>query len=122
MTSISDLLTSVKYRVVNAPSDAIVTQFLNDSLLELDRDIGITIDSTNISTVYHGILIDMAHIKILRYMLSQESFSIGGEMSVNRREILETIKDMEKTLSLTLRKVILAGQSGVNFTVPVINE
>ena len=122
MTFISDLLTSVKYRVVNAPSDAIVTQFLNDSLLELDRDIGITIDSTNISTVYQGILIDMAHIKILRYMLSQESFSIGGEMSVNRREILETIKDMEKTLSLTLRKVILAGQSGVNFTVPVINE
>lgn len=124
MVSVTDLVSKVRNRVANVPSavtDAMIDEYLDDSIIEVQNITGDTISSTSIDTKYQSILTDLGAIKVMRYML-QPNFSLGGELSISRGgrgQILDLIRDMDKKIANDLSQVKTSG--GVSTTEPEIN-
>ena len=123
MVSVTDLVSKVRNRVASIPSsitDAMIDEYIDDSIIEVQNLTGDTISSTAVDTEYQSILTDMGVIKVLRYML-QPSFSLGGELSINRRETLDLIRDLEKKISNDINNLMRMSTGGVATTEPEIN-
>jgi hypothetical protein len=98
-----------------------VTEYVEDSIIEIQNMNSVTILNTSIDTKYQAILTDMGAIKVLRYML-QPGFSLGGELSINRSETMALIREMEKKVAKDLNTIVtISSSGGVATTEPKIN-
>jgi hypothetical protein len=124
MVTSSDIATKVRNRVASIPSsitNAMVTEYVEDSIIEIQNMNSVTILNTSIDTKYQAILTDMGAIKVLRYML-QPGFSLGGELSINRSETMALIREMEKKVAKDLNTIVtISSSGGVATTEPKIN-
>jgi hypothetical protein len=123
MVSVTDLVSKVRNRVADIPSaitDAMIDEYLDDSIIEVQNEMSVTISSSAIDTEYQAILTDMGVIKVLKYML-QPNFSLGGELSINRREVLDLIRDLEKKVAKDLNTIMRITSGSVATTEPEIN-
>jgi hypothetical protein len=123
MVATADIADKVRNRIANIPSaitDTIIEEYVSDSIIEVQNLTGESITSSAIDTKYQAALTDMGVIKVLRYML-QPSFSLGGELSINRRETLDLIRDLEKKVSKDLNGIIIFGSTSVFSTEPSLN-
>lgn len=123
MVTVTDLVSKVRNRVANIPSaitDAMIDEYLDDSIIEVQNITGDTISSTSIDTEYQAILTNLGVIKVHQYML-QPSFSLGGELSINRREVLDLIRELEKKVAKDISDLMRMSTGGVATTEPEIN-
>jgi hypothetical protein len=123
MVSVTDLVSKVRNRVADIPSaitDAMIDEYLDDSIIEVQNEMSVTISSSAIDTEYQAILTDMGVIKVLKYMI-QPNFSLGGELSINRREVLDLIRDLEKKVAKDLNTIMRITSGSVATTEPEIN-
>jgi hypothetical protein len=121
MVSSSDIATKVRHRVAGIPSaitNAIIEEYVTDSIIELTNITGDSVSASSIDTKYQSLLTYMGAIKVIEYML-QPSFSLGGELSINRSDMLALKRDMEKKLEIDIARVRSTG--GVQTTEPRIN-
>jgi len=123
MVSVSDIEDKVRNRVADIPTDitdAIIEEYINDAIIDVNNITGDTISSSSVDTKYQALLTDMGVISVLRWMV-HNSFSLGGEVSINRDSTLRLIKDLEKKVSEKLKDILTRTQTGVDTTEPELN-
>jgi len=124
MVTSTDIATKVRNRVANIPSsitDAMVLEYVSDSIIEVQNLTGDSISSSAVDTKYQAVLTDMGAIKVMRFMI-QPTFSLGGELTINRAEMLRLVEDMEKRVSEQLDDVIrFSSTGGIQTTEPELN-
>ena len=110
MTAKADIRNKVKNRLANTPSeltDTIIDEFVEDAHLDLENFTGVSIDTSDISSRYQSVLTDMTVVKVIDYMcdkLVSKSIAVGGDVSINYGEIVQSLTQMRNSLEKRIDK------------------
>ena len=110
MTAKADIRNKVKNRLANIPSeltDTIIDEFVEDAHLDLENFTGASIDTSDISATYQSVLTDMTLVKVIDYMcdkLVSKGVAIGGDVSINYGEVVQSLSQMRNSLEKRIDK------------------
>jgi len=110
MVAKSDISSKVQNRIANLPSavtDTVIQEFVEDAHIEIENFTGTGFDTSDIPTKFQAVITDMALVKVIEYMMDdvvEESVSIGGDITTNYSEVIQSLRGMKDSLSKRIEK------------------